>query len=187
MSSVMNQPPPSLTPEQKHALLRQTFYSPREGFVSGRRLFEKLRPQVTYQEAMAFVENQALTQTMEPLRDIKYDTIWSAARRRIYCADLVDVSWWRGFNDKYNFIFVGLDIHSRRMFARPCRKKDTASVLAALKGMFEEMGTPKIIVTDLEKSIRSHVVQTISKRTMLNIGKLVQTASSVTACVNART
>lgn len=153
---------PPLNDQEKHDLLYDTFYDPREGLISVGRLYKKLRPQVTYDETAEFVKNQSLTQTMAPLRDVKYDSIYTPKIRRIYCADLLDVGWWKGFNDGRKMIFVGLDIHSRRMYAVPldrARPKSVASVLRAMKGMFAEMGVPRILVTDLEKSIMGNVIQ----------------------------
>lgn len=157
----------ALSAQEKHDLLYDTFYDPREGLISVGRLYKKLRPRVTYDEVADFVRNQALTQTMEPLRDVKYDSIYAPEIRRVYCADLLGVGWWRGFNDGRRMIFVGLDLHSRRMFAVPLdrtRPKGAASVLKAMQVMFAEMGEPRILVTDLEKSIMGNIITLFKRR-----------------------
>lgn len=99
---------PALTDQEKHDLLYETFYDPREGLISVGRLYKKLRPRVTYAETEEFVKNQTLTQTMKPLGRVSYDSIYTPKIRRIYCADLLDVGWWRGFNDGRKMVFVAL-------------------------------------------------------------------------------
>jgi len=71
--------------------------------------------------------------------------------------DLISVENISEDNDDYNHILTAIDYFSRKVWARPLHNKRAATVLEALKSIFEEMGIfPHIVMSDNGKEFKNY-------------------------------
>lgn len=70
----------------------------------------------------------------------------------LWQADLVDMSTYMNYNNKYKFILTVIDCFSKYAWALPLKNKNNISVIEAMKTIFEtSQRMPKKIQTDLGK------------------------------------
>lgn len=133
-------------------LLKKIYYDPSAGFVSVNKLFKKLKeiePSITYEQTKKFLEKQYTYQVNKDDKKPKeYASIIAPHPRANYQIDILVYD--RYESNKYKYILVVVDVHSRYAEARAMTSRENPTVVKHLTDIFESMGYPKNVNADQE-------------------------------------
>ena len=158
---------------KKEALLKRLFYNPsKPGAFSGVtslqyaaiRANKNKRIKIKKSDVKGFLQKQD-TYTLHKLPRKNY------TRRRVvvsgpleqYQADLVDMQNFADENEDYRWILMMLDVFSKKAVAVRVKRKDTSSMVAALKEAFTRVEPPRKLQTDKGLEFRNKGVQDLLK------------------------
>lgn len=94
-----------------------------------------------------------------------YNPFYSHSRREQVQADLIDVSKVAGENDGVTFLYVLIDIFTKKVWVYPLKSKSAASMFEATKTWLDSLRVaPKRLVTDLGLEFKNRRVQTLLRQ-----------------------
>jgi ribosomal protein L21E len=95
----------------------------------------------------------------------KFGHITAFSYQQFAQMDIFDLSKYSTRNKNYKYILAVIDVFSRKVFARPMKKKDTEDVLINLTSIFEENKyMPRMLTTDTDKAFMSNKFQQFLNR-----------------------
>jgi hypothetical protein len=126
--------------------LKKLYYDPATGYASAEQLFRRakaINKDITLKQTREFVKSQPTDQITRRNRVTRTELPVTHAFSvgAFTSGDLMDMSKLGKFNGGLNWVFLVVDVHSRRLFAQPSRTKGGADTTAA----FEK------ILTDFQK------------------------------------
>lgn len=142
MESKAGTQPPSLKLDPQERFIHQLYYNPKTGFLSADKLYRKIRhdypslkrkhPEIeedqypTLAKVRKFVRHQYVSQLVKPIRRPQYyNTIWAPYPGFNYQMDILVYQPTKyETQEGYKYIFVIIDVHSRKVGARPMKRKN---------------------------------------------------------------
>jgi hypothetical protein len=132
--------------------LKDLYYNPKTGFTSSYKLYKKARENninVSQKDVKEFLDKQYTSQITKQVNKPKiFSSIYSDKPRDEYQMDIMIYDRYE-FN-KYKYIFVVVDIHSRYAEARAMTNRRNETIMTNLKDIIQSMGKPKKISCDNE-------------------------------------
>ena len=142
-------------------ILKQLFYSPKEGFVNLQKLYNIAKNLgFTYDEVKDFYYSQPVVQIMKPLRKPKeFNSIIANYPGDIFQLDIIVYD--RYVYHNYKYMLVCIDIYSRYLSVRPMTNRRIETITNAFediithkikvnKKMVYDMGVPRLLESDNE-------------------------------------
>ena len=83
-------------------------------------------------------------------------------------ADLMDVSWWKRYNDGITFILVVVDVLSRYAWIEPLKDKSAQSVTLAFSRILDQGRIPAKLQTDQEKEFLNRPFKNLMESNNIN-------------------
>ena len=121
----------TLTDGEKVARIRQAYYDPKVGLVSGDRLYRKLRSQgITRKDITNFLEKQQVNQMHHQSKKPDYYPIYSMMDGS-YQMDLMFYPRLKKINNGYDTIMTCIEVTTRKGYCIPMKGKKTEVVLDA--------------------------------------------------------
>ena len=122
-------------------------------FPSRKRLYEILREnniKATYKQASEFVDRQAIHQlhTQKRTVKVKEHQIASVKVNDEWQVDLLDYSKYSRRNKGFKWLFIVVDVFTRKAFVEPIKSKQPSDTFVAFKKIVEENGKPQWIYHD---------------------------------------
>ena len=122
-------------------------------FPSRKRLYEILREnkiKATYKQVSEFVDRQAINQLHKPTRVIKKHSLSVVAAKVNDCwqIDLLDYSKYSTRNRGFKWLFICVDVFTRRAFVEPIKSKRPTDTEAAFKKIVAKGGKPEWVYHD---------------------------------------
>jgi len=137
---------------------------PSFGLFSEHKLYNKLIDagyDITHNELKKLLNAQLFNQITKPQRRPKlFSSVYASKPFESTQMDIIDYSRYEINNYKYIFCFI--DVYSRFGFAFPLTNHRTETILDCLKTIFEELGYPKNINSDLE--FRTNLLDDYAKK-----------------------
>lgn len=150
--------------------IRDEFYNPKSGLWNADKIYRKLKAKgikVKLKEVKAILDNQLVTQvykpTVKPKKD-RFTTIVAKHPRDQYQSDLLDLKNYTSFNKGYRYLLNTLDVYSRYAYSVPVKTKTEGELIPAFEKVFEVMGKPKNLNTDLESAILGNKFQAVLQK-----------------------
>lgn len=150
--------------------IRDEFYNPKSGLWNADKIYRKLKAKgikVKLKEVKAILDNQLVTQvykpTVKPKKD-RFTTIVAKHPRDQYQSDLLDLKNYTSFNKGYRYLLNTLDVYSRYAYSVPVNTKTEGELIPAFEKVFEVMGKPKNLNTDLESAILGNKFQAVLQK-----------------------
>lgn len=163
-------PTPKPKPKTVQQKIKDAFYDPKTGLWSANKIYKKLKAQgvkVKLKDVKAVLEKQLVTQVYKPIdkpKKERFNTIWAKRVREQYQADLLDMKTYTKFNKNFRYLLNVIDVHSRFAFALPLKTKKEGEITKAMEEVFEVMGAPEFLNTDLESAILGKMFQAMLTR-----------------------
>lgn len=160
---------PAPKPKSIQQQITDAFYDPKTGLWSAEKIYKKLKAQgvkVRLKDVKDVLEKQLVTQVYKPAakpRKERFNTIWAKRVREQYQADLLDMKTYTKFNKNFRYLLNVIDVHSRYAYAVPLKTKNEQEITPAMEGVFEVMGKPEYLNTDLESAIVGKKFQAMLK------------------------
>ena len=144
-----------MSKEAKDKIIRQTYYDVDTGFGSVSDTYHdanKILNTITYNDVKDFLERQKSRQTKgyrgfnsyvahEPLQEIQID--------------IADFTASGALNDGFRYLFVAIDIFTKKAHGVAIKDKQPAESVRAMKEVLNVIGVPKILYHDNEGSWNS--------------------------------
>ena len=119
----------TLTDREKVERIRQAYYDPKVGLVSGDRLYRKLRSEdITRKDITNFMEKQQVKQMHHQSKKPDYYPIYSMMDGS-YQMDLMFYPRLKKINNGYDTIMTCIEVTTRKGYCIPMKGKKTAVVL----------------------------------------------------------
>ena len=132
--------------------LEELYYDSKTGFISENKLYKKAIEsglKVTHKQVQDFLSKQQVNQVVQQQNKAKvFTSIYEDKIRDNYQIDLLIYD--RYEYNKYKYILVCVDIHSRYCEARPMTNRRNSTIMDKLKSIINDMGKPKKISCDNE-------------------------------------
>ena len=143
----------TLSAKEKVERIRQAYYDPKMGLVSGDRLYRKLRSHgITRKDITHFLEKQQVNQMHHQSKKPIYYPIYSMMDGS-YQMDLMFYPKLKKINHGYDTIMTCIEVTTRKGYCIPMKGKKTDEVLEAwklLRKETENAGMPiKVLTSDL--------------------------------------
>ena len=143
----------TLTDKEKVERIRQAYYDPKVGLVSGDRLYKKLRSQgITRKEVNDFLENQQVKQMHHQSKKPTYYPIYSMMDGS-YQMDLMFYPRLKKINHGYDTIMTCIEVTTRKGYCLPMKGKKTEVILEAwqhLRNQTQEAAMEiRVLTTDM--------------------------------------
>ena len=121
----------TLSAKEKVERIRQAYYDPKMGLVSGDRLYRKLRSQgITRKDITNFLEKQQVSQMHHQSKKPTYYPIYSMMDGS-YQMDLMFYPKLKKINHGYDTIMTCIEVTTRKGYCIPMKGKKTEVVLDA--------------------------------------------------------
>lgn len=123
--------------------LRKEYYNPKSGFVSAKKLYEKVK-HLGYKmkDVQAFIKSQEVNQRFVPPKKEKFVPLYANDDYERWQADLVDMrNLPANRNHGYKWILCVIDVFSKKAWARPTKTKAANEVTEAFYDIIKEEGT----------------------------------------------
>jgi hypothetical protein len=151
----------SLTKEEKEKIIKDVWNDEKNGFGSIKDTYKqsnKINSQITIKDVKTWLDKQTVRQRQ--FVDPRGFNSWvSKGPLFEFEVDLIDMGERsRAKNDEYRYAMTAIDNFTKFAWATPMIFKEGADVLAALKRIFEKMGTPKQLYSDEEGGLGSNVM-----------------------------
>jgi len=138
-------------------ILKKYYYDSEIGFLSGKKLYQKLQSDgiknISLKTVTDFVNNQAVSQiTKQTQRPKQFNTVFSFSVGNNIQSDVIiyDRFEW----NKYKYIFVSIDVYSRKLYCVPMTNRRAETLVDALEKTFKVLGIPKNFNADQEFNIK---------------------------------
>lgn len=160
-------PAPKKTIQQQ---IKDAFYNPKTGLWNASKIYKKLKAQgvkVKLKDVKAVLDQQLVTQVYKPVpkkKKDRYITIIAKAPRHQYQADLLDLKSYAKFNKNFRYLLNVVDVYSRYAYAVPVKTKTEEELIPAFEQVFDEMGKPENLNTDLEAAILGSKFQAVLQK-----------------------
>lgn len=132
--------------------LQKLYYNTKTGFTSSNKLYKQARKNnidVTQKQINEFLNNQSVVQLFKEIKKPKeFSSIVAKGIKDEYQMDIMIYD--RYEYNKYKYILVIIDIHSRYAEARAMTNRNNTTIMDNIKSIFNTMGKPKIIACDNE-------------------------------------
>lgn len=160
-------PAPKKTIQQQ---IKDAFYNPKTGLWNASKIYKKLKAQgvkVKLKDVKAVLDQQLVTQVYKPVpkkKKDRYITIIAKAPRHQYQADLLDLKSYAKFNKNFRYLLNVVDVYPRYAYAVPVKTKTGGELIPAFEQVFDEMGKPENLNTDLEAAILGSKFQAVLQK-----------------------
>ena len=136
----------------KEATLKALYDSPHgvgKGVINFYKLITSKYINITRDDARDFLQRQANYQMTRPITHRTNKPIVAEAPNLIWCIDLVDVSNYSGHNNRWIYLFVCIDVFSRKVWIEKLTVKASENTARALKAIIDRAGiAPNTIMSD---------------------------------------
>ena len=160
--------------EQFEKVLNEIYYDPKHpaSFGGGYKLFreaKKILPDLSIANVKNWLKKQNTYSLFKqvknrfkrlPIRAISIDHQWQA--------DLLDMTWFAKYNDRYKYILVVVDVLSRYAWAIPQRDKSGQTTADAMESIFDSGRVPKKLQTDQGKEFKNKIFKEVMKKYGIN-------------------
>ena len=119
-------------------------------------LTQKNNKQITRKEIKDFLESQYNYQLLkvQPIIN-KPGHIVALFVNELWQMDIFVMQKYSSSNKQYGYLFVIIDVFTRRAGVVPMKKKDSPSCVAALEILIKKLGKPRVILSDNDKAFLS--------------------------------
>lgn len=136
----------------KEETLKNLYDSPHgvgKGVINFYKLITNKYINITRDDAREFLKRQANYQMTRSITHRTNKPIVAEAPNLIWAIDLVDVSNYKGNNEQFAYIFVCIDVFSRKVWIEKMRLKGAEQTTKALKAIIDRAGIkPNTIMSD---------------------------------------
>ena len=145
--------------------LKEIFYNPETGLISANKLFQKVKKDgYTRKQVDDFVKKQTTAQMHKPVvKEQVFFPITSYEPNEHLQLDLMDISNVSTTNSYYKYLFVSIDIFTRKALVIPLKFKSTEHIIAAMEPIIHTF-KPKIVSTDSGSEYISYAFNDYLKR-----------------------
>ena len=138
-------------------ILKKIYYDPKNvgAFGGVKKLLaeaKKQDPNITKDDVEKWLASQDAYTLFKPVRRkfLRLPTVVNHIDEQ-WQADLLDMSWYKKFNDQVKYLLVVIDIFSRYAWIRPIRDKSADSIVAAFGDIIKQGRKPIKLQTDQGK------------------------------------
>ena len=145
--------------------LKEIYYDPQTGLISASKLFENVKKDgYTRKQVNECVKKQQTAQLYKPVvKEKVFFSITSNEPNEHQQLALMDFSNVSTTNSYYKYLFVSIDIFTRKALVIPMKFKSTEHIIGAMEPIINTF-KPKIITTDSGKEYISFVFNDFIKR-----------------------
>jgi hypothetical protein len=139
----------------KEKIIRNIYYDVEEGFGSIKETYQKANKilnNITLADVKAFLDKQ---QSRQIKGDKKYNSYVAKDPLQEIQIDLADFTKSANENDGYRYLFVAVDVFTKKIHAVPVKDKKPEESVRAMAEVLDKIGVPKTIYHDNEGSWNS--------------------------------
>ena len=141
-----------IIPQSKvNDVIREWYISPKKGLIGRDALYKRLREHyigISREAVMKFLKSQETHQLNYRVpKQTSITRIIIKVPDYLYCADLIDMSKYKRYNNNTTFILNCIDAYSKIAYSIPLKSKGALDVKEAFKTIFN-ITKPKMLLTD---------------------------------------
>jgi hypothetical protein len=127
-------------------------------------LVKKSDDTINKNEVKEFLDKQYNYQVLKQQNKTKQSGHIIALRpNEVWQMDIFDLKKYESYNNKYGYLFVIVDVFTRKAGLMPMKQKNASSCSASLQQIINKMGKPIIIMSDNDKAFLSKEFEQVLK------------------------
>jgi len=129
-------------------IIDKVYRSPKSGLIGVNELYRKVKEQnkhITIKQVREYLNNQYSKQIHKPIRKPKfYFPITSDDDNDIFQIDLMDMKNISTVNKNYKWIFVCIDVYTRKAYVIPMKDKTTLNIVNSFQKVLQQAKPHKV-------------------------------------------